>query len=266
FQPLAQSVHLMLGQRARLDFTLPVGGVAETVSVKAEAKPLLDSESAVLGTVVAQTSIATLPLAIRNWDDLLALVAGVQGDRYTEESGGGTSAGRTGGVNVHGIRSLQNNFLLDGVDNNSISENVQELSTQAAHPSVDTIQQFTIVTNPYSAEYGRAPGAALSVNTKGGSNGFHFLAFEYLRNDFFDATDYFTKHNNVRKAQNNQHQFGGSVSGPIVHDHLFAFFNYEGTRIKQGVSRTSTVPLQNERIGDFSPATAALLGVKYPTI
>ncbi|WP_051978551.1 hypothetical protein [Edaphobacter aggregans] len=153
-----------------------------------------------------------------------------------------------------------------GTLDNTISENVQELSTQAPHPSVDTIQQFTIVTNPYSAEYGRAPGAALSVNTMGGNNRFHLLAFEYLRNDFFDATDYFTKRSQTRKAQNNQHQFGGSVSGPIIHDRLFAFFNYEGTRIKQGVSRTSTVPLPNERIGDFSPATAALLGVKYPTI
>src|SRR6202022_3280030 len=209
--------------------------------------------------------ILQTPLYQRNWDDLLRTVPGVQIARYTQQSGA-TSAGRTGSFNVQGIHSLQTNFLLDGIDNNTISENVQELSTQAAHPSVDTIQQFTIVTNPYSAEYGRAPGAALSVNTMGGSNRFHLLAFEYLRNDFFDATDYFTKRSKIRKAQNNQHQFGGSVSGPILHDHLFAFFNYEGTRIKQGVSRTSTVPLQNERIGDFSPATAALLGVKYPTI
>ena len=96
---------------------------------------------------------------------------GVQGDRYTEQ-GGGTSFGRTGGINVHGARALQNNFLLDGVDNNSISENVQELTTQVSRPSVDAIQEFKVVTSPYSAEYGRSPGAAISVTTKSGTNGF----------------------------------------------------------------------------------------------
>ena len=110
------------GQRARLDFALGVGGLAETVEV-AEARRLLSSDST-LGAVIDQTAVSKLPLAIRNWDDLLALVPGVQGDRFTEE-GGGTSFGRTGGVNVHGSRSLQNNFLLDGVDHNSISTNVQ---------------------------------------------------------------------------------------------------------------------------------------------
>ena len=123
--------------------------------------------------------VANLPLAIRNWDDLLALVPGVQGDRYTEQ-GGGTSFGRTGGINVHGARALQNNFLLDGVDNNSISENVQELTTQVSRPSVDAIQEFKVVTSPYSAEYGRSPGAAVSVSTKSGTNGFHGTALRIL--------------------------------------------------------------------------------------
>ena len=123
--------------------------------------------------------MANLPLAIRNWDDLLALVPGVQGDRYTEQ-GGGTSFGRTGGINVHGARALQNNFLLDGVDNNSISENVQELTTQVSRPSVDAIQEFKVVTSPYSAEYGRSPGAAVSVSTKSGTNDFHGTGYEYL--------------------------------------------------------------------------------------
>ncbi len=153
FQPFAQTVHLVVGQRGRLEFSLSVGEVKEAISVSAEATPLLNTESAVRGTVIDQNAIAKLPLAIRNWDDLLALVAGVQGDRYTEESGGGTSAGRTGNVNVHGIRSLQNNFLLDGVDNNSISENVQELSTQVSRPSIDAINEFKVVTSPFSAEY-----------------------------------------------------------------------------------------------------------------
>ena len=106
---------------------------------------------------------------------------GVQQDRYTEQ-GGGTSFGRTGGINVHGARALQNNFLLDGVDNNSISENVQELTTQVSRPSVDAIQEFKVVTSPYSAEYGRSPGAAVSVSTKSGTNTIHGTVYDYFRN------------------------------------------------------------------------------------
>ena len=121
----------------------------------------------------APSSTATrwtkLPLAIRNWDDLLSMVPGVQSDRYTEQAGG-TSAGRTGGVSVHGNRSLQNNFLLDGVANNSFSTNVQELTTQLSRPSVDAIDEFKVVTSPYAAEYGWSPGAAIIVSTKSGTN------------------------------------------------------------------------------------------------
>ncbi len=130
--------------------------VTETVTVEG-VTPLVNTENAVVGTVVSSAEVEKLPLAIRNWDDLLALVPGVQSDRYTEQSGG-TASGRTGGVNVHGNRSLQNNFLLDGVANNSFSTNVQELSTQISRPSVDAIDEFKVVTSPYAAEYGWSPG------------------------------------------------------------------------------------------------------------
>jgi hypothetical protein len=183
FKKSSQVVTLEVGQRGRLDVELAVGSVAETVTV-AETAQLLNASDATLGAVIPQSQVANLPLAIRNWDDLLALVPGVQGDRYTEQ-GGGTSFGRTGGINVHGARALQNNFLLDGVDNNSISENVQELTTQVSRPSVDAIQEFKVVTSPYSAEYGRSPGAAVSVSTKSGTNDFHGTGYEYFRNDSF---------------------------------------------------------------------------------
>jgi hypothetical protein len=264
FSNVVQEVQLDAAEKTRRDLTLRLGTSEQTVNVSS-SNSTLSPDDASISTVITNDTIQQTPLYQRNWDDLLRTVPGVQIARYTQQSGA-TSAGRTGSFNVHGIHSLQNNFLLDGIDNNTISENVQELSTQAAHPSVDTIQQFTIVTNPYSAEYGRAPGAALSVNTMGGSNTLHFLAFEYIRNQLFDANDFFSNRNHLKKPENNQNQFGGNVSGPILHNRLFGFFNYEGTRIKQGVSRTSTVPLPNERIGDFSPATAALVGVKYPTI
>ncbi len=261
FSKTVQDVQLDAAQKTRRDFTLQLGGVEDTVTVSADNSSL-SPDDASISTVIAKETIEGTPLYQRNWDDLLRTVAGVQIARFTQQ-GGATSSGRIGSFNVHGVHSLQNNFILDGIDNNTISENVQELSTQAAHPSVDTIQQFTIITSPYSAEYGRAPGAALSVNTISGTNRFHGLAFEYLRNQYFDATDFFTKRNPIstRKLENNQHQFGGNVSGPILHDRLFFFFDYEGTRIKQGVTRISTVPLPNERIGDFSAAAIAASGV-----
>ena len=255
---------ISVGFRSRADVQLTVGSTDQTVEVSAGASGL-SRDDASISTIVTNETIAETPLFLRNWDDLLRTVPGVQINRYTNQSGS-TAAGRTGDFNVNGIHSLQNNFILDGIDNNTFSENVQELSTEAAHPSVDVISEFNVITNPYSAEYGRAPGAVVSVNSKSGTNAFHGTAYEYVRNQKFDATDYFTRQSGLTKAEDNQNQFGASLGGPVIRNHAFFFFNYEGTRIKQGVSRISTVPLDNERIGDFSPATAAALGVTYPTV
>src|SRR5688572_14070085 len=247
FQKFAQAVILEVGQRARLDITLGVGGLAETVDVEAPIR-LLNTEQAAVGTVIDQNAVANLPLAIRNWDDMLALVAGVQGDRYSEE-GGATALGRTGGVNVHGNRSLQNNFLLDGVDNNSISTNVQELSAQVSRPSIDAIEEFKVVTSPYSAEYGRSPGAAISVTTKSGTNDFRGTAYDYFRNESFDANNFFSKLAGAEKPANDQNQFGGNLGGPLMRDRAFFFADYENTRITRGVTRLTRVPTLDEREG-----------------
>jgi hypothetical protein len=254
-------VSLEVGQKARLDQTLEVGAVTETVMVTATA-PILTSQEATTGGVIENKLVTELPLSARNWDDLIALVPGVQADRYTEE-GGGTANGRTGGANVHGVRSLQNNFVLDGVDNNSISENVQELTTQVVRPSVDSIQEFKVSTNPYSAENGRSPGSLISVTTKSGGNSYHGTAYEFLRNRIFDANNFFNNRAGVAKPQNIQNQFGANLGGRVVRDRLFFFFNYEGTRIRKGVTRLGNVPTPNERIGDFSPTAAAANRVTY---
>src|SRR5262249_6053317 len=209
FKKFTQVLPLEVAQRARVDATLEVGSMQEAVVVVGTS-PVLNTSDNSRGAVIPKSQVANLPLAIRNWDDLLALVPGVQGDRYTEQ-GGGTSFGRTGGINVHGARALQNNFLLDGVDNNSISENVQELTTQVSRPSVDAIQEFKIVTSPYSAEYGRSPGAAVSVSTKSGTNGLKGTAYEYFRNDAMDSIDFLSKRAGAPKAANKQNQYGGNV-------------------------------------------------------
>ena len=263
FQTRTDSVIFDIGQRGRIDFALGVSGLTETVTVS-EARRLLSTEQAALGTVVDQNSVSNLPLAIRNWDDLLALVPGVQGDRFTEQ-GGGTSFGRTGGVNVHGNRSLQNNFLLDGVDNNSISTNVQELTAQVSRPSIDSIQEFKVVTSPYSAEYGRSPGAAISVTTKSGTNEIHGTVYDFYRNERFDANDFFSKRAGADKPANDQNQFGANLGGPILKDKAFFFVDYEGTRIKRGVIRLTRVPTADDRRGVFAGAVRdPLTGQPFP--
>lgn len=263
FQRYEQVVSLELGARSRLDLSLAVGSIGETVKVEG-VTPLLSTESAVLGTVVDTTEIERLPLAIRNWDDLLAMVPGVQSDRYTEQSGG-TSAGRTGGVSVHGNRSLQNNFLLDGVANNSFSTNVQELTTQLSRPSVDAIDEFKVVTSPYAAEYGWSPGAAIIVNTKSGTNRFRGTVYDFYRDDRLDTINYFAKAANQPKAANQQNQFGGNAGGPLMTNRAFFFVDYEGTRLKQGVLRTGNVMTADQRRGVFTSAIRdPLTGQPFP--
>jgi outer membrane receptor protein involved in Fe transport len=263
FQRYEQTVSVELGARSRLDVSLTVGSIGETVKVEG-VTPLMSSESAVLGTVVDRNEVDKLPLAIRNWDDLLAMVPGVQSDRYTEQSGG-TSSGRTGGASVHGNRSLQNNFLLDGVANNSFSTNVQELTTQISRPSVDAIDEFKVVTSPYAAEYGWSPGAAIIVNTKAGASTFRGTAYDFFRDDRFDSNNYFAKAANQPKPTNNQNQFGGNLGGPLVRGRAFFFADYEGTRIEQGVLRTGTVMTADQRRGVFtSTVRDPLTGQPFP--
>ena len=264
FATLTQMVALDPSAKTRRDFQLSVGATSTAVDVQAES-PQVSRDDASIGTVIENQVIVGTPLFQRNWDDLIRLVPGVQQSRYTEQSGA-TDAGRTGDFNAHGVHSLQNNFILDGVDNNTFSENVQELSTSATRPSVDVIQEFKVITNPYSAQYGRSPGTVVDVSTKSGSNRFHGLLFEYLRNRVFDANSYFANQSGLDKPKNIQNQFGGNFSAPVIKNKLFGFFNYEGTRLRQGVTRISTVPLPNERIGNFSASAGAANGVAYPAI
>ena len=156
FLGVEQQVNVGVGERVRLDVHLTIGAANQTVEVT-DSGVQLQRDDASIGMLVTSDVIAETPLYLRNWDDLLRVVPGVQISRYTNQSGA-TSAGRTGDFNVNGVHSLQNNFILDGIDNNTFSENVQELSSEATHPSVDVISEFNVITSPYSAEYGRSQG------------------------------------------------------------------------------------------------------------
>jgi len=246
-----KSVELNVGQKARFDFQLTVGDTTTVVDVTTENQSQLQREDASLGNVVDNLRVTTLPLPQRTWDDLLVQVAGTQADPYTEQTGG-TTSGRTGAVNIHGVNSLNNNFVLDGQDNNSVSTNVQELSTQVSRPSVDAIGEFKVITSQYSADTGRAAGGVISVTTKSGTNDFHGVVYEYVRNKVFDANDFFSNKFGRAKPQRAQNQFGGNIGGPIIRNRAFFFADYEGTLIRLGQVRIATVPLASEKAGDFS--------------
>ena len=199
FQKFEQTVSLETGARSRLDLSLAVGSIGETVTVAGrhaagEHRERRRSErsSTARRSTSCRSPSATGTTCCR-W------CPGVQSDRYTEQSGG-TASGRTGGVNVHGNRSLQNNFLLDGVANNSFSTNVQELTTQISRPSVDAIDEFKVVTSPYAAEYGWSPGAAIIVNTKSGTNTIRGTVYDFFRNDKLDSNNFFAKRGESAEA------------------------------------------------------------------
>lgn len=246
-----KDVELNVGQKARFDFSLSVGETTVIVDVTTENQTLLQREDAIIGRVLDNRRITQLPLLQRSFDDLLAQVAGVQNDPYTEQ-GGGTAAGRTGSANIHGARSLHNNFILDGQDNNTISTNVQEFSTQVSRPSVDALAEFKVVTSPFSAEYGRAAGGAIVAVTKSGTNQFHGVAYEYHRNRIFDANDFFSNKFGRERPARVQNQYGGNLGGPIWKNKAFFFADYEGTKIRQGILLTGQVPLASELAGNFS--------------
>jgi len=214
------------------------------VTVEASAQGL-STEDASLGAVINNNTVSDTPLYLRNWDDLLRLVPACNPTGTRTRAALRARGARALSTCTESIR-CKTIFILDGIDNNTFSENVQELSTQAGHPSVETIQEFKVITNPYSAEYGRSPGAAVSVTTKSGSNQFHGTAYEYGRNQLFDANDFFSNKQRIDNRKTIKTSSAGAWA-PRLFMTGFSLFHYEGTRIKKGVNRVSTVPLPNER-------------------
>jgi len=248
-----KDIVLDVQQTIRLDFTLQVGSISETMEVSG-APPLLETESASLGDVVTAETVEELPLNGRRYTDLAELTSGVSKVTEGPVNGGSTPTnGNAGGsFAVNGTRGDQNNFTLDGIDNNS-----NDNGDVAVLSSVDAIAEFKIQTLNYSAEFGRSGGAVINAATKSGTNAFHGSAWEFLRNDALDSAQYGFG-SVVPKAPYKQNQFGVTFGGPIKRDKAFFFVDYEGTRIHQAQTDIVTVPTDgtngtsNERIGDFS--------------
>jgi hypothetical protein len=197
-----------------------------------------------MGEVMDKTRIETLPLNGRNFAQLAQLGVGV----VPSEPGSRVSGSY--GFSVDGARSLQNNFLLDGIDNNSNLGDVLNESSYVIQPPIDAIEEFKVQTNDYSAEFGRGNGAILNAVIKSGTNGYHGDVFEYLRNDVLDSSPFFIV--TPQKPPYKQNQFGATFGGPVQKDKTFFFVDYEGFRLRQGIPQTAFVPDQDMVVGNFS--------------
>ncbi|PYX53523.1 MAG: hypothetical protein DMG76_25295 [Acidobacteria bacterium] len=244
---IRNDIVLDVQQTIRLDFALQVGSVAQTIEVSGAA-PLLETESASLGDVVTSQTVELLPLNGRRYTDLAELTSGVSKVIEGPVNGGSspTNGNAGGSFAVNGMRGDQNNFLLDGIDNNS-----NDNGDVAILSSVDAIAEFKIQTSNYSPEFGRSGGAVINATTKSGTNRIHGSAWEFLRNDAFDSAQYGFG-TNLPKAPYKQNQFGVTIGGPILQEKVFFFGDYEGTRIRSAQTDIVTVPSAAETTGNFS--------------
>ena len=246
-------VRLSVQDRLQLDFELGVGALTETVTVTGRAE-LLQTQSADIGTVVDERTMRDLPLLGRRYSELAFLVPGV-----VSAPAGITSRGEDSFFNANGNYATWNNYTLDGADNNSFSTNLQERSPQVVQPPVDALQEFKVQTRTYSAEFGKAAGAVINASIKLGTNRVRGSAFEFFRDEAFNANTWDNNRAQRAKGPFNQHIAGVTLGGPIVKSKTFFFGDYQATRTERALSQTATVPTARMRTGDLSELTGAMV-------
>src|SRR5262245_59728044 len=238
-------VTLTTEQNVRVDVRVEVGNLAESVTVTAEA-PLVDSRSSVIGTLIDSRRVTDLPLNGRNIIGLASLLPGAT-NVAAPQTFTGDRSGPT--LNVSGSRGNQNLFLFDGQQFNAVFRN-----TGLNYPPPDALQEVKVLTNSFSAEYGRNAGSVFQVVTRSGANQIHGSLWEFLRNHSLNARSFFAPSTIPQLIQN---QFGAAAGGPIRKDRLFLFGSYEGLRVRSASLGAASFPLtEAERRGDFSAATA----------
>jgi hypothetical protein len=269
------SIVLNVQSAVALNVTLPVGAVSESVTVEGGSS-LLNTTSATVGTVVDQKFVANIPLNGRSFQDLISMTPGIV--TTNPQAGGATQA--TGDFSVNGQRTQSNSYMVDGVSGNigsgtttgfgqaatsgSISASTA-LGTTQSLVSVDALEEFKVSSSSYSAEFGRSPGGQFSLSTRSGTNHVHGTVFDYLRNDFFDANNWFNDYSDLRKTALRQNDFGGTLGGPFVLPHLyngtnrsFFFASYEGLLLTQPTAASAQyVPSLAVRSGT-SPAIQSI--------
>ena len=256
FSVFRRTAQLAVGQELWLEAQLTI---TTTVVVDDVGHyPLVNQESPALSTILDQQQVANLPLDGRNFLELALLTPGTT----PAPQGSASSVRGDFAFTANGAREDFNNYLLDGVYNVD-----PKLNTVAVRPSVDAIQEFEVASSTYDASYGRNAGAQVNVITRSGANRCYGTLFEFFRNASLDARNYFAPANEPAPDYN-RHQFGGSIGGPVTRDRIFFFGNYEGTRLREGLTRVTTVPTLAERRGDFSqsarPPINFLTGQPFP--
>ena len=251
-------VNLTVGEQQVLNFALQVGQMSQTVEVNTEA-PNVDLVSSTISAVVSSATVRELPLNGRSWTDLATLQPGVNSIQTQPDFTAGPDRGKRGFGNqltIDGARPQQNNYRLDGVSMNDY-DNSAPGSVLGGDLGVDAIQEFSVLTSNYSADYGRTAGGVVNAITRSGTNQFHGSVYEFLRNDALDAANFFENAGGIKKASFRQNQFGVSAGGPIRKDKLFVFGDYEGLRYTKGIPTFINVPSDAARLGILAGGTAA---------
>jgi hypothetical protein len=267
----ARNIAVSVAARQRIDLTLKVGAGATTIEVSDVALQI-ETASSERGQEITGYETAALPLVSRNFSDLLALVTGSRQAPAEVITTSVSSLERAGSYNVNGQRSMFNNFLLDGMDNNAYGESNQGFDNQIIAIAPDSVAQFSVVTNNESAEYGRSSGATINVASASGTNQYHAKAYEFLRNTDLNAAGFFKPTiiggagatTPFVKSTFNRNQFGVDFGGPIKRDRLFFFLDYEGFRQVLKPLSVLTLPTQNELNGKLVvPVYDPLTGTIY---
>ncbi len=258
FKQLTRKVRLEVQQVSRLDFTLQVGSLTETVEVTA-ATPMLESSNASVGQVIETQAVSDLPLNGRNYLDLAKLSIGVTEPSGNDQPGQSGDRAKNGGSFVaNGVRSDMNNFILDGVDNNAKIADLSNSTNVVIQPSVDALMEFKIETNVYSAEYGHSAGAVVNATIRSGTNKVHGTVFEFLRNEKVDARNFFLPASQAN-PELRRNQYGATLGGPIRKDKTFLFASWQGTRQNSGAGTlVLTLAPAPYRTGDFSSVKTAI--------
>jgi hypothetical protein len=238
---VGRGIRLQVGQDLRINIVLKPGGPAEEITVTVH-QDLVKTEAMDVGTVIENRQIVSLPLDGRNFLQLSLLLPG------TAPAAQGSPGSLRGdfSVNANGAREDSNNFILDGAFNND-----PKLNTFASNPPVDAIREFEILTSTYDAMFGRSAGAQVNVALKSGTNSFHGTGYEFFRNAALDARNYFA-HTETSAPRYQRNQFGFSLGGPVRLNRTFFFVDYEGRRVREGITQVTNVPTNLERSGDFS--------------
>jgi outer membrane receptor protein involved in Fe transport len=236
-----QSLTLQLDQEMQIEIPLVPGQRTDSVEVTA-VSGLLRTESAALGGVIDNRQITGLPLDGRNFFELSLLLPGVS----PAAPGSAGSVRGDFAINVNGAREDSNNFILDGVFNGD-----PKLNGIGVTPPVDAVREFEVATGTYDALFGRNAGGQMNVVLKSGANQVHGTAYEFLRNRAMDARNYFAPPAE-NSPQYQRNQFGASVGGPLARNRTFLFADYEGRRVREGITQVTNVPTALERVGNFS--------------